>query len=401
MRNLKEANVENKIVLVRCDFNVGVNNNQVIDDFRIEESLPTINDLKKRGAKVVLISHLGRPKEKRSFKEDGSFPYAETKDYKERRKDSLWPIYLNLREKFKEVDFVGDCVGKVAEEKIKKMKVGEIVLLENLRHYKDEKECGKEFSQALANLGDIYVNNAFSVSHRKHSSIYEIAKILPPYPGLVFEKEIEVLSKVKDNVDRPFVAIVGGAKVESKIKTVTYFAKNADYLLLGGKVANTILGVKGFLTGQDLPNKNIIETLKKMDFDSSKINFPVDSVTSSGRNISIKKGESEKIKKGEDIFDIGPDTINNYKEILKKAKTIVWAGPLGFFEKEKFKNGTESIADRISKNKKALTIVGGGDTAYAFKKFGYRKDIDHICLGGGAMLSFLSDEDMPGIQALN
>ncbi|MGM0439379.1 MAG: phosphoglycerate kinase [Patescibacteria group bacterium] len=400
MKKLHDAEVKNKIVLVRCDFNVSVKDGEVVDDFRITEAMPTIKDLVKRGAKVVLMSHMGRPENQKSFKKEGTFSSLKDIIFKEDRENSLKPVYKELDMLLDKAFFVNDCIGKRVDRKVKNLNPGEVLLLENLRYYEDEEEGGEEFSRRLASVADIYVNNAFSASHRDHASISGVANLLPSYPGYLFEREVKFLNKLKKDPESPFVVIVGGAKVSSKAKTIEHFMKKADKILVGGKVANAILTIRGLTKKSDLPEKDVEEKLENINLTSQKLYLPVDVVASSDYESYIRHTSVGEVRKEEDIFDIGPETVELFNKIIREAKTIVWAGPLGFFENEKFQNGTNSIAKRMVENDKALKVIGGGDTGFALKKFGLRDYVDHVSLGGGAMLTFLSDEKMPGLDCL-
>lgn len=311
MKTLKDFNVKNKRVLVRCDFNIPLDEKEnIADDFRIKQTIPTIEYLLKNEAKVILMSHLANNK-------------------------SLFVI----------------------EERLEKyLGSEEFTLLENLRFNKGEKENDDNFAKELAQLGDIYINDAFGVCHRKHASVVGVPKYLPSGAGFLLEKEIEVLSKVLKKPERPLVAIIGGNKIESKAKVIEQFLEKADYVLIGGRIA---------------------EQIKDK---SNKLYIPVDS----------KNG-----------FDIGPKTIKIFSEIIKKARTILWAGPLGKFEDSVYEQGTKKVAKLIVKNNQAFKIAGGGDTIFALTKFGLRDKFDHISTGGGAMLQFLSGEELPGLKALD
>ncbi len=402
MKNLKDISVKNKKVLVRCDFNVSIENGVVVDDFRIKEAMPTIRSLSARGAKVVLMSHLGRPKKQKSFKEEGVFSSLKDFIFDGNGDDSLKPVYRELSKHLDKIFFVNDCIGSRVERRIKRMTPGDVLLLENLRYYKEEEECDEDFSKMLSRLGDIYVNNAFSVSHRNHASISGVTNYLKSYPGLLLERETRVLGRLKKRVNHPFVVIVGGAKIDSKMKTVDCFVDRADAILLGGKVANTILIAKGLATNKPLPDEETIKRLEKIDPASPKFRLPVDVIASSDEGAThVREAGVGEVRKKEEIYDIGPETIEIYSNVIREARTIVWAGPLGYFEKKEFRKGTEVIAKRIIENSNALSVIGGGDTGYALKMLNLREYVDHISAGGGAMLSFLSNEKMPGLEALN
>ncbi len=398
MKNLKKAQVENKKILVRCDFNVPIEDGVVTDDYRIIQSLPTVKNLVSRGAKVILISHRGRPKKKKKFNDNKLSRFL--KDFLHDDDLSLEPVVEVLKSNLEEVSFIHDCVGSQVEKRVNKMKPGEVILLENLRYYEGEEAGNDQFSKKLAELADIYVNNAFSASHRDHASITGVTDFLTSYPGYLFRKEVKFLTRLKERPDRPLVVIVGGAKISSKIKTIKHFMKRADSLLVGGKVANSILALKGVVDSHFLPDRDLVEKLEDLNLTSTKLNLPVDVVASSDHESYLRHTSIGKVRKNEEIFDIGPETVDLYADIIREAGTIVWAGPLGFFENSKFEKGTRAIGRRVAENEEALTVIGGGDTGAAFNKFGLRRYVDHVSLGGGAMLNFLSDGEMPGLNAL-
>lgn len=342
MKTLKEFNLKNKRVLVRCDFDVPLDNKGIIqDDFRIKQAIPTIEYLIKNRVKAVLMGHLGRPKGK-------VVESLRTTPIQEKLLE-----YLDVS-----VIKAPDCIGKEIEKQTKEMKEGEILLLENLRFHKEEEDNDPEFAKELAKLADLYVNNAFANSHRSHASIIGVPNYLPSGAGFLLAKEIEVLSKVLENPERPLVAVIGGIKIEDKGEVIEQFKESADYVLIGGKIA---------------------ESVPKSD----KVYLPLDKV------------EDKRL-----VLDIGPKTIDKFSQIIKKAKMIFWAGPMGLFEKPLFENGTKKIAQAIVNNKKAYKIVGGGDTLFAIAKFGLRDKFDHVSTGGGAMLDFLSGKELPGLKVL-
>ena len=398
MKDLQEVEVKNKIVLMRCDFNVPIEGGEVVDDYRITQVMPTIKDLVGRGAKVVLMSHMGRPKSQKRFRSSFS---GKVKNlfFKKDENFSLKPVYKELKNHLTKVSFAGDCVSQKTEKKIQNLKSGEVLLLENLRYYSDEEEGGSSFTSRLASFGDIYINDAFSASHRDHASVSKIANELDCYPGYLFEREVKFLSRIKRNPQKPMVVIVGGAKVKSKAKTIKEFMDKADHVLVGGKVANAILAIRG-ITDKELPTEDVIKKLKKVDLTSPKLHLPVDVKASSDFNEYVRTAGVGEVRKGEDIYDIGPETINIYGDILKEARTIVWAGPLGFFENKRFEDGTKLTGQEVVKNGAALKIIGGGDTGAALNSFNLRDGMDHVSLGGGAMLTFVSGEKMPGLEAL-
>lgn len=392
MRTLTNFNFKNKRVLVRCDFDVALDERgRLAEDFRIKQSLPTIKYLLKKGAKLILIGHLGRPQ---------GFKNAKTRI----KKFSLRPIAKRLEELLKrKILFLNDCIGKETENRAKKIKVGDIILLENLRFHKEEEENNTNFAKRLAKLGDIYINEAFSNSHRHHASMVGIVKYLPAGAGFLLAKEIKILTRVLKNPARPFIVIIGGAKIETKTALIEQFLKRADHLLLGGEVANAILIGKGLSLGQSLlDGREIAQKVKKIDITNPKIHLPVDGIIAprERRDHYLRESAIGTIKQEEKIFDLGPETVKIFSEIIKTAKMILWSGPLGLAEEKKFAKGTKEVAQAIVKNKSAFKIIGGGDTIAAINKLGLLSKFDHVSTGGGAMLEFLSGEELPGIEAL-
>ena len=343
MKTIKDFDLKNKKVLVRCDFNVPLDEKGDIEtDFRISNSLETIRYLIKKGAKIILMSHLGSPK--------GKILSELRLDVIKERLDFLLNIKIKKTKK---------CIGKKAKEEIDKMNRGEVLLLENLRFEKGEEENNLKFAKELSSLGQTYINDAFGACHRKHASVYLLPRFLPSGAGFLLKKEVETLSSLLENSKKPLVAIVGGAKIESKAKVIDNFLNIADFVLIGGKIA-------------------FVEKLKNGSFSNL---------------ILAKDNNGGK--------DIGDDSIKEFSKIIKKAKTIVWAGPVGIFEDKRYEKGTKSLAREIVKNKKAFKVAGGGDTISAILKFGLEKGFDHLSTGGGAMLSFLGREELPGLKALN
>jgi len=392
MKNIKDFNFKNKNVLVRCDFNVPIDEKgEISEDFRIKETLPTIQYLAKKGAKIILISHLGEPKEAKNREEM-------------EKKFSLKPIAERLEKLLKmKIKFLPDCLGPAVEKEISQLKEGEVVLLENLRFYEEEKKNEENFARNLAKLADIYINDAFSVCHRVHASIVGLPKYLPSAAGFLLEKEIKVLTRVLENPWHPLVVIIGGAKIESKMGVIEQFLKKADHLLLGGEIANSVLVGKGICLGSlFFENKEIVEKIEKIDLTSPKIHLPIDGVITlaSQKENYFRQGAIGSVKKEEKVFDIGPETIKVFSKIIKEAKMILWSGPLGMFEKKEFENGTKEIAQIITRNHLAFKIVGGGDTISAVDKFGLLEKFDHVSTGGGAMLEFLSGKTLPGLESL-
>lgn len=387
MKNLRNKNIKGLKVLVRCDLNVPIKNGKVLDDFRIKKLIPTIDYLRNQGAKIILITHLGEPKGR-----DLSF--------------SVRPVAKRLWELVQgRLKFVNDTIGKRVEKEIDEMKEGDIIVLENLRFYKEEKQNDDDFSRSLARLGDIFVQDAFGACHRNHSSIVGITKYIDSFPGLLLEEEIRVLSDALVSPDRPLVSIVGGFKVSSKIKVIKSLLDKSDYLLLGGRVANSLLISKGLYVKDLLSSEEeeLMEVAKEINLTDPKLQLPIDGVMGliNFDEDYSRIGGIGSIRKEEDVYDIGPETIEKYKNILSTAKTIIWNGPLGYFEKEKFSKGTEEIAKMIGQiNREVFSIVGGGETVEAIQKLGIENQFDHISTGGGAMLDFIAGKELPGIKAL-
>ncbi len=386
MRTIKNLDVKNKRVLVRCDFNVPLNEKgEIEDDFRIKQTIPTIEYLVKKGAKVILMSHLGRPEGKIV---EGLRLTSVQKKLTE---------YLDAP-----VAKAADCIGKKIEKETIEMKEGEILLLENLRFHREEKKNYGNFAKEISKLADVYVNDAFGVSHRSQASIVGVPEYLPSAAGLLFEKEVKILSRVLEDPWRPLVAIIGGVKIESKIKVIKQLLEKADHLLIGGKIGNAILAAKGICVGRPLPSKEAIKEIEKLKLTSTKLHLPVDSIVSPDETGQFYTRESApaRVRKDEKLLDIGPETIQIFSKIIKDAKMIVWSGPLGHFEEPSFEKGTKVIAEEIARNHRAFKIVGGGETVSAVSQFGLREKFDHVSTGGGAMLSFLSGEELPGLKVL-
>jgi len=364
MKKLTDFDFKNKTVLLRCDFNVPISQDgEILDDFRIRKAIPTIRYLTKEKARIVLMSHLEL----------------------EKKNLSLAHIIPRLNELLNQkIELLTDYIERGAKEKIKKMEFGQIILLENLRFYEQEKTNNDEFAEKLSQLGDIFINEAFSVSHREHASIVSIVKYLPSTFGILFEKELEVLSKTLEEPKRPFVVIVGGVKIKTKMKTIMSLLEKADYLLLGSKMGEAILA-----------HGDSMDTNKK-------INLPSDGIIGlkDQTDKRIREGAIATVKKEEDVFDIGPKTIKLFRGIIREAKTILLNGPVGVYENKRFEKGTREILNAITDNKSSFKIAGGGDTISAIEKFGLTEKFDFLSTGGGAMLKFLAGEKLPGIEAL-
>lgn len=380
MKTLKDFNFANKRVLVRCDFNIPLSEKEeILDDFRIKLVLPTIKYLIQSGAKVILISHLEMKGEVISLK----------------------VIIPRIEELLgRKIKFLPDCLGENVKRETEMMRVGEVILLENLRFYKGEKEADSQFAKEISQLGDFYINEAFSCSHRSHASITLLPKYLPAAAGLLLEREIKTLSQILENPKRPLIAIIGGIKIESKIKIILNLLEKADHLLLGSKIGETILAQKMILIGREGKEEELI---KKIELTNPKLHLPIDGRISlrEGPESYFRIGGIGTLKKEEEIFDIGPETIKIFVEIIKKGRTIFWSGPLGMFERKEFEIGTKEIAEAVTRNYSAFKAAGGGETISALNKFGLSEKFDFLSTGGGAMLEFLAGEKLPGLVALN
>ena len=387
--SIDELDIKGKRVFIRADFNVPLDDNlRITDDGRIRSTLPTINYAIDEGAKVILASHLGRPK----GKPDPRF--------------SLAPVAKRLHRLLdKEVVFAPDCVGPQVESLVAKMKGGDVVLLENLRFHPEEEKNDEGFARSLANLADFFVNDAFGAAHRAHASTAGITKFLPSAAGFLMKKEIEYLKGVVNAPIRPFVAILGGAKVSGKIGVLEHLEAKVDKVLIGGGMAFTFIKAMGYEVGDSLVENDMLETAqrirKKLKNAGIKFYLPVDCVISQ----TLEPGAETKIvptmeiPKGWRALDIGPATVKLFSEALANAKTILWNGPMGIFEIDAFSRGTFAIAHSVA-DAYALTIVGGGDTDLAVHRAGVSDALSFISTGGGASLQLLEGKELPGIAAL-
>lgn len=392
INSILSLDVQSKICLVRVDYNVPQNEQlEITDDKRIRESIPTIVSLISRGAKVVLMSHLGRPK--------GTFNSTFT----------LAPIAQRLGELLnKHIIFSQDCIGDTPKNIINQMSDGDIVLLENLRFYKEEEENSQDFSSKLADLGDIYINDAFGTAHRAHASTEGITKYFTQKAaGFLIEKELAYLDKAIHSPKRPLIAVLGGAKVSGKIDVINNLLPICDHILIGGGMMFTFLKAMGHHIGSSMVENDRIDTalqLLHLSEFSEKLHIPTDTIVAS----KFSNDADTMIVDCKDIpdnwmgLDIGPKTIEEFSALLKKAGTVVWNGPMGVFEMPKFEHGTQSIAQTLATitSLGAITIIGGGDSAAAISKFGLEHSVSHVSTGGGASLEFLEGKILPGILAL-
>ena len=385
--DLDDIHYYGKKVLVRVDFNITINNGAVTEDYRIRSTIPTIEYLVKRGAKVILASHLGRPK----FRDHNN---------------TLAPVSVRLKEILnRNVDFINDCIGPAVQAKIDKLNYGGILLLENLRYYPEEQNNDPEFSKSISSLADIYVNDAFSTSHRKHASTYGAVKNFEiRLSGFSLKREIEYLSMIRYNPKKPFTLVIGGSKIKDKIGALENLLPKADKLLIGGAAAYTFLKAKGIKIGNSLFDEEHYDWVKKaLSSYGDKILLPVDHVVSSEENsFSTITGD---IPDGMSGFDIGNETSMMYSSEIggNGFGTIFWNGPMGMFEVGQFSAGTMSVAKSMALAfwRGAMTLVGGGDSIAALKKSGVSEnEVTHLSTGGGASLRFLAGDKMPGIEAL-
>jgi phosphoglycerate kinase len=387
---VRDIDLNGKKVLVRVDFNVPLEGGKITDDTRIRAAVPTLKYILDQKPKaLILMSHLGRPK-------DGPDP-----------KYSLAPVAPSLSTLLgKDVQFATDCVGPVAEGAVANLPPGAVLLLENTRFHKTEEKNDLDLAQQMAKLGDIFVNDAFGSAHRAHSSTEGVARYLPAVSGLLMEKEIDYLATTLENPKRPFVAILGGAKVSDKIEVIESLLGKVDFLLIGGGMANTFFKAQGHATGKSLVEADAIDTAKSLlQKGGDKLVLPVDGVIGDAfdnhanqRTIDTKDG----VPDGWAIYDIGPKTIELFKQKLDGAKTIVWNGPMGVFEMSNFAKGTNTVAQFLADEtaKGAVTIIGGGDSAAAVEQSGLADRITHISTGGGASLEMLEGKALPGVVAL-
>ncbi len=388
-KTVRDIDVEGKRVLVRVDFNVPLEDGKVSDDTRIRFALPTIRYLIEHGAKVILMSHLGRPKGEPD------------------PKLSLAPVSERLSEFLgRPVRQLHHTVAECVTDAVREMKPGDVIILENLRFNPGEKENDPAFAKHLAELGDVYVNDAFGAAHRKHASVAGVPQHLPAVAGTLLEREVQTLSNLLENPLRPFVAVLGGSKVSDKIGVVNKLLEIVDALLIGGGMCFTFLKAKGLEIGQSLLEEDYIEEagqmLEKADVNDTAFYLPSDirvaAACEEGAPVTVV--DVEDIPKDEMGLDIGPVTAEIYAGVISQAETVFWNGPMGVFEMKPFETGTREIATAIARSG-ATSIVGGGDSDAALRKFGLEQDISFISTGGGASMKMLEGQELPGVAALN
>lgn len=393
IKSIMDSNFAGKRVLVRVDFNVPLDENlKVADDTRIKESMPTINKIIADGGIPILVSHLGRPKGKVD------------------PKYSLKPVADYLDENYKYViHFANDCIGEEARRAIEKADEGDIVLLENLRFHPEEEANDPNFAKELASLADVYVNDAFGSAHRAHASTEGVTNYFKEkYAGLLMKKEIEFLSKVTENYEHPFVAIIGGSKISGKIDVIKELLKKCDYILIGGGMIFTFFKAMHLEVGKSLVEEDKINLAKELIVHAHEgwlnLVLPTDVICGEEFSNDTKFAVYDRQEIPENMIglDIGPETIEKYTKIIKSAKTVLWNGPVGVFEMDNFAKGTRAIAEAMveATQNGAITVVGGGDSAAAMNKFGLADKVLHVSTGGGASLEFLEGKILPGVKAL-
>jgi len=390
---LRDVEISQKKILMRADFNVPVENGKISDDNRIIQALPTINYIVEQGGLLIITSHLGRPGGRR------------------REEYSLKPVseYLQTIVDGK-VYFAGDCIGREASSVIEKADFGDIVMLENVRFHSGERDNDENFCKQLAAHGELFVNDAFGSSHRNHASVSGVTRFLQPaVSGFLVEKEIKYLGAVVRNPTRPYIAIMGGAKVSDKIGVIDHLIGEVDTLIIGGGMTYTFYKAKGLPVGDSLLEDNKVELagrlIKKAEANGVNLILPIDSVVAKefNNNAEYKVVDEDGIEEGWMALDIGPQSAISYGNMIKNAKTVVWNGPMGVFEMDNFADGTFAVAEALAEATRfgATTIVGGGDSAAAIRKAGLDHKVSHVSTGGGASLQFLEGKELPGISALN
>ena len=392
MRSIKdENNLKQKKVLLRLDLNVPLNNGKITDTTRIDKILPTINFLLKNDAKIIILSHVGRPKGE-IIKELSLKPICE--DLKKKLNENINLITKNLKE--------------IDSKNLFNNQDERIVMLENLRFYKEEEENNNEFAKYLASLADIYVNDAFSCSHRAHTSIFEITKFLPSYAGLQFNLEIDALTKITSEIKKPVTCIIGGSKISTKISIIKNLIPKFDNIVIVGGMANNILKFKGYNIGKSIQEDNcdqiIDEIFSLSQKENCKIIYPEDVVVSDKLNGLPEIKELNDISKDELILDLGPKTIKTINNLIEESRTILWNGPAGYFENPDFATGSIKIAEKIVEKNKANTIysvAGGGDTVALLNSIDAANNFNFVSTAGGAFLEYLEGKELPGIKALN
>lgn len=390
-QTFKTLDANGKTVLLRADLNVPMKDGEITDTTRLDRIVPTIRALQEKGAKVAILAHFGRPK--------GRTP-----------EDTLAPVAAKLGQILgQEIAFADDCIGAVATDAIAKLQPGQIVVLENIRYYPEEEKNDAGFTKQLAALGDIYVNDAFSASHRAHASIEGLAQLLPAYAGLLMEDELNALSSGLENPQKPVAAIVGGSKISSKLSVLDNLVKKVDYLILGGGMQNTFFFANGIEVGKSLCERDMVEEARKImataEQHGCKIVLPVDrvAVKEFGKGVPFEIVKTEELPSDMEGVDIGPATLENVKNILSTCKTVLWNGPMGVFEVKPFDNGTNGLAKIVADltaTGQMVSVAGGGDTVSALENAGVIDQFTYVSSAGGAFLEWLEGKPLPGVQAL-
>ncbi len=388
LNTIREADLKGKRVLIRVDFNVPLKDGVVTDNTRIKAALPTIKYILDSGASLVVMTHLGRPKGEKN------------------EKYSLKPVAAEFERLLgSKVTLASDVIGDEVKKEVEALKPGDVLLLENVRFYKEEEANDPEFAKTLASYGDIYCNDAFGTAHRAHASTEGVSHYLPSYAGFLIEKEVKFMAPLLENPEKPFVAIIGGSKVSSKITVLESLVRTCDTIVIGGGMAYTFLKVQGHSIGKSLVEDDYLETassfLKKAEEKGVKVILPVDHVAAAAFDENAEPVAVDSVDIPADLMgmDIGPKTTALIVEAVKGAASVVWNGPMGVFEFASFAKGTEEVAKALAASS-ATTVVGGGDSVAAINKFGLADKISHVSTGGGASLEFLEGKELPGIKAL-
>ncbi|KGX86224.1 phosphoglycerate kinase [Pontibacillus litoralis] len=388
-KSIKDVEVKGKKVFCRVDFNVPMQDGEVTDDTRIRAAIPTIQYLIDQGAKVILASHLGRPK---------------GEAVEELRLDPVAKRLSNLLERT--ITKTDEAYGSEVDEAVSNMKEGDVLLLENVRFYPGEEKNDEQLAKQFANIADLYVNDAFGAAHRAHASTEGIAHHLPAVAGFLMEKELRVLGNALQDPDRPFTAIIGGAKVKDKIGVIDNLIDKVDNLIIGGGLAYTFVKAQGHEIGNSLLEEDKIDVAKQymQKAQDKGVNFvmPIDAIVADdfSNDANIQTVDIDSIPADWEALDIGPKTVEKYSQIIKDSKLIIWNGPMGVFELESFANGTKGVAQALSETD-GYSVIGGGDSAAAVEKFDFASQMSHISTGGGASLEFMEGKNLPGVAALN
>ena len=392
MKSIKDhRNLDDKYVLLRLDLNVPLNNGIVTDQTRIDKILPIINFLLSKNSRIIVISHVGRPNGKKN------------------NNLSMRPICKNLEEKInKKIKLINNDIFKLKKEDLFKDKEDEIIFLENIRFYKEEEKNDSSFAKQLASLADLFVNDAFSCSHRTHTSVSKITEFLPSFAGLQLEAELNALKKVTSEIKKPVTCIIGGSKISTKIGIIKNLIPKFNNIIIVGGMANNILHHRGNEIGKSIKEENcesiIEEIFEKSKQHSCSITFPIDVLVGKNLRSNSEVKELNEINEDDLILDIGPKTINTIKKVIEKSETVLWNGPAGYFENPNFANGSYEIAKAIvkkNKNKSIYSVVGGGDTISLINKINVIKNFNFVSTAGGAFLEYLEGKDLPGIKALS